>query len=82
MKNVLLTVTLGLAVSACTSPDSAKRVLEAQGYTNIKTGGYALWACSEDDAFATKFTATSVSGNTVTGAVCSGWFKGNTIRVD
>ena len=82
MKKLPFIVLLGLMVSACTSPDSAKRVLEAQGYTNIKTGGYAFFACSEDDTFATKFTATSVSGQVVTGAVCSGLFKGNTVRVN
>lgn len=82
MKKLTIAAVLVAAVSlsACTAPNQAKRILEAQGYTNVETGGYGLFKCGQDDAFATNFTATSPSGTTVSGTVCSGWFKGSTIR--
>jgi hypothetical protein len=69
-----------LVLSGCTDADKAIKTLSDQGYTNITTSGYAWFMCSEQDTFATKFHATSPNGTSVSGAVCSGWFKGNTIR--
>lgn len=71
---------LALATSACTSPETAIRILEQNGYTNIQMTGYSFFACSEDDTFATGFQATSPTGQVVEGTVCSGLFKGATIR--
>lgn len=79
----LITISLFVSVFwiGCVAPDEARRVLEQQGYTEIQTGGYAFWACSEDDRIRTKFTATSPSGHRVSGAVCSGLLlKNSTIR--
>ena len=81
MKRALAIITF-LGLAACSDPDNARRILESNGYTVIEIGGYAMWHCSEDDTFATKFVALSPSGQRVTGAVCSGWFKGGTIRFD
>lgn len=81
MKRVVLCAAL-LLLSACTDPDTARRVLAENGYTDIQIGGYAAWSCSEGDDYATEFTATSPVGRPVRGAVCSGWFKGATIRFD
>jgi hypothetical protein len=78
MKTVMLVCLLVLA--GCTSSNDALRALEGAGYTDIKLGGYAWFSCSQDDSFATEFTATGPSGKQVSGAVCSGWFKGSTIR--
>lgn len=75
----LVALSLG---AACTAPLDAQRVLEDQGMTDVTTGGYALWQCSEDDTFATKFEATAPSGRRVSGAVCQGLMKGSTIRYD
>ncbi|MDF3025372.1 MAG: hypothetical protein K0R10_2733 [Alphaproteobacteria bacterium] len=47
----------------------ARRVLEAQGYTDIKTGGYDTFGCGFD-VFATRFTARTAKGYPVKGNVC------------
>lgn len=47
----------------------ARRVLEAQGYTDIKTGGYDTFGCGFD-IFATRFTARTPKGYPVRGNVC------------
>lgn len=78
----LMIVAAAILLGACTDESGARRALNSQGLTPVKVGGYALWACSKDDDFATKFTARNARGETVTGAVCSGWLKGNTIRFD
>lgn len=70
------------AFTACSSPNDATKALKAQGFTDIETHGRAFFACSEDDTFATKFTATNPKGERVAGTVCSGWLKGATIRYD
>jgi hypothetical protein len=77
----LILIFVGL-FAGCSSSSDATKALKAQGFTDIKTHGRAFFACSEDDSFATKFTAKNSKGETVTGAVCSGWLKGSTIRFD
>ncbi|KLI64474.1 hypothetical protein [Aurantiacibacter marinus] len=71
-----------VAPVACTSPDRATQTLLAQGYTDIQTTGYAYFDCGSDDIIATAFQANGPSGQRVEGAVCSGFFKGNTVRLD
>ncbi len=72
-----------LALAAgCTDAKTAQRVLEDQGYTDVRADGYAAFSCSDQDTFKTAFTATSPSGRPVSGAVCSAWLKGATIRFD
>lgn len=71
-----------LLLASCTNGPDAERVLRAQGYDDIRTGGYDPFACSEDDTFRTSFAARAPSGQTVTGTVCKGWFKGSTVRLD
>lgn len=74
---------LAALVAGCSDADGARDTLRKQGFTNIETQGHAWFACSEDDWVATKFTATSVAGYEVEGAVCSGLlFKNSTIRMD
>lgn len=84
MKPFIIAAILGisLTLSGCTQPDRSFFTLQDQGYTEIKIGGYAWFMCSEDDNFATRFTAVSPSGTKVSGAVCSAFFKGATIRFD
>lgn len=62
--------------------DDATRVLKQAGYTNIHITGYRPLMAGKDDFFSTGFCATSPAGQTVTGAVTGGPFKGNTIRLD
>ena len=69
------------AVAGCTDERGAILALDAAGYTSIQIGGYAWWDCDQKDQFRTRFTATGPTGKRVTGAVCSGWLKGYTIRI-
>lgn len=71
-----------LLATACTDKDGAFRALRQAGYTHIETGGYPFWGCGDHDTFKTKFKALGPSGIPVSGVVCSGWLKGNTIRLD
>lgn len=82
MKVSILICVFGFILMGCSSSNDATKALNAQGFTSIQTHGRAFFACSEDDTFATKFTAKNAKGETVTGAVCSGWLKGSTIRFD
>jgi hypothetical protein len=82
MKKLIIALSC-LVAASCTSDNDFAKVksqLEAQGYTNIKRGGHAWYCCSEDDSFATKFTATNPAGEKVEGCACSGVLKGVTIR--
>lgn len=79
-KIITLVIASSIILGACSRPQQAKEVLEKQGYTEVETQGYSLFGCSEDDVFRTKFTAKSPSEEDVEGVVCSGWFKGATIR--
>lgn len=68
--------------STCTRPNQTRRVLEAQGYTEVQITGWRLFAGDRGDLFSTGFRAKAPNGTQVTGAVTSGAFKGNTVRLD
>lgn len=78
----LLFLCVAVLLSACTQSDRATHALQDAGYTDIRTTGYAFFACSEKDTFATGFEAVGPTGRKVSGAVCSGFLKGQTIRLD
>ncbi len=83
MKTVVIIFAAVFALAGCTSRTDAQRALEGAGYTDIQIGGYAWFLCDgKSDTFATEFTAKGPTGKAVTGAVCSGIFKGSTIRTD
>jgi len=66
---------------SCTDQKEATRVLNQQGYKNIKFNGYDPFGCSKDDFYHTKFTAISPNGQKVKGTVCSSpLFKKSTVR--
>ena len=80
LKRIFLIV-IAISLAACTDPKQAEKVLKQQGYTSINAGGYSWLGCSQDDTYATEFTAISPNGSPVKGAVCAGAFgKGSTIR--
>jgi hypothetical protein len=81
MKSLLLATFL-LLLSGCTDPNKAAEALKNLGLGPITVGGYDLFACSEDDFFHTHFTAKRPDGKIVSGTVCAGWFKGQTVRFD
>lgn len=85
MRNILTAAAIAAAallLIACDDPDGARRALKAAGMTDIRTEGYAWLGCGKDDTFKTRFTATNPRGERVSGVVCTGWFKGGTIRFD
>ena len=83
MKTIKAVVLLGACLmAACTDSDKATRALEGAGYQRIEITGYSVFGCSEDDTFHTAFSAVSASGKRVEGVVCSGVFKGATIRTE
>jgi hypothetical protein len=78
---IALCCLLLLVSVSCSRPKHAHRILTEHGYTDIVIKGWSPWGCSEEDDFTTAFVATSVSGDRVSGYVCSGWFKVGTIRL-
>lgn len=82
MKTLIVTILALVLLQGCTRPDNARSVLTNAGYTSIQLNGHAWFLCDEKDTFADEFTATAPNGHVVTGAVCSGVFKGSTIRFD
>lgn len=83
LKNIvfgLAFATTLLVTSGCTRTEQAITVLEGEEYTDIEITGYAWFMCGNGDSFSTGFIAKNRKGQTVSGAVCSGLFKGATIR--
>jgi len=81
-KTSVLLITLLSFLSSCTDETGAKKALERSGYKPISVGGYGYFSGSDDDIYKTKFKAIAPNGDTVTGVVTKGTFKGNTIRLD
>lgn len=79
---VLIVAFICLLSVGCTNSDKAITTLKRQGYSEIEVNGYAWFACGQDDYFSTSFRAVAPNGDRVEGAVCSGFFKGNTVRLD
>ena len=71
---------MALALTACTNNETATRVLQENGDTEIEMTGYRYFGCSKDDQFHTGFNAKSPNGHVVSGIVCGGFLKGSTIR--
>lgn len=80
MKKTFLVIVAFFSLAGCTRPDQARRVLTAEGFTDIDITGYGWFACSDDDTFHTAFVAKK-NGQEVRGVVCAGlFFKGATVR--
>lgn len=79
---ILIALLVGLVFVGCTSPKDTTNALTNAGFKDIEITGYNHFSCGSDDTFRTGFKAIGPTGNTVTGTVCSGWFKGATIRFD
>jgi hypothetical protein len=81
MKLILMIAAL-VALAGCTDEKGATKALREAGLKPVSVGGHAWFYCAirPPDAFATKFTAKNVRGETVTGAVCEGYGNGTRIR--
>lgn len=77
---------VAILLSGCTDEDGARRALTAQGFHDIRTTGYRFFGCDSgkgsDDYWHTGFEAVGPTGVHVTGIVCSGILKGQTVRFD
>lgn len=82
MKQIISLALMLAALTACDDPKAARRALEDAGFTDIETLGASLYGCGQNDNFNTRFRAKNIRGKTIEGVVCSGWFKGSTIRFD
>lgn len=83
MKTYISVVVLALTMFlvGCSNDSETRRTLQAAGFTQIQTHGYAWFACSDDDTYATEFTAINPLGEPASGAVCCGMIAKNcTIR--
>ncbi|OWP84357.1 hypothetical protein BWK59_05760 [Flavobacterium davisii] len=81
----MLSVAVFFSIVSCTSDNDflkGKKQLENQGYKDIVNTGYNAFCCDENDSFSTGFKAKDKNGNEVKGCVCSGVFKGITIRFE
>ena len=79
MKKFLL-IAVVLASMACSNEEGAQRALLDAGYTHINILGYSWMGCGENDQYHDEFTAIGPTGRQVHGVVCSGVWKGATIR--
>ncbi|MFL5731072.1 MAG: hypothetical protein ACJ75J_16410 [Cytophagaceae bacterium] len=82
MKKIIFTLCLIGLLSSCADDKNARRILENNGYKDIRITGYKAYCCSDDDQYSTGFTATNQNGVTVSGCVCTGFSKGGTIRFE
>lgn len=74
---------LVIGLGSCTNENTARRVLEENGYTEIEFTGYGWFTCSSDDFYSTGFKAKANNGKPVKGCVCGGLLtKGSTIRFE
>ncbi len=82
MKKITLAIILGAILCAvCSDPKTARRVLEQDGYTEVKITGWQFFGCDKHDDFTTGFMAKNANGALVNGVVCSDLIgKGATIR--
>lgn len=80
-RTAIIAISALLAATACTRSKDAKEILDAEGYTDIRTTGYAAFRCGRDDWSATGFSATSQAGSRVDGVVCCGMTKSCTVRI-
>jgi hypothetical protein len=75
-------VLLMAGLSSCTDESGARKALERNNYQPIKVGGYDWLGGSKGDVYITKFEAIAPNGDTVSGCVTKGLWKGSTIRLD
>jgi rhodanese-related sulfurtransferase len=81
----LLTVIAIAALTSCSSGNDfkkGKKILEQQGYTDVKNTGYNWFCCGKDDGYSTGFKAKDKAGNSVEGCFCSSVGKGVTVRFE
>lgn len=79
---ILMILGVSLMLNGCSDAKSTERILYSAGFTKVQTTGYSFLGCGKDDWYSTGFSAISVNGTPVSGAVCAGIMKKGTIRLD
>jgi hypothetical protein len=69
--------------SLCPKTDepTAKRVLSSYGFTKVEFTGSSFTGCGVGDSYRTRFDAKGADGASISGIVCGGIVKGNTVRL-
>jgi len=83
MNKSLAAIVVLLLCTSCAPSEvftKSEQTIADQGYSQIQYEGWAWFSCGEEDQFALKYSAIARSGRPVILAVCSGWFKGVTLR--
>jgi hypothetical protein len=80
--SLLILAIIVFTLTSCTDEVGAKKTLDRNNYKPIAVGGYGFFAGSDGDIYKTNFKAVAPNGDTVTGCVTKGVFKGSTIRLD
>ncbi len=83
MKKISIAILLFACVGCFTNNEDfrkGKNQLEQQGYSDIRDTGYNFFCCDDKDLYSSGFVCLDKNGNVVKGCICSGVFKGVTIR--
>lgn len=79
MKRILLAVFCAGLTGCTVSEDDSHRILRQEGLSDVHLTGVAFFGCGKDDEFSMGFQGRK-NGVPVEGVLCSGWFKGITVR--
>jgi hypothetical protein len=78
----LITFVISVSLGGCTDEKGTEKILKINNYKPIEIGGYGWLDGDKSDIYKTRFKAVAPNGDTVSGTVTKGWFKGGTIRID
>lgn len=79
---LLAAAALAVMVERIPTQADTRKVLAAEGYSNVRLTGYEWFDCSRGEIYHQGFVATSATGQKVVGTVCSGVFAGAVVRID
>ena len=85
MRKIIFILAFAFMLASCTNDDAfkkGKKQLENMGYTDVRSTGYTMFCCGDGDDYAEGFVAKGRNGDRVVGCICSGLFKGVTIRFE
>lgn len=75
----MFSILMIICLVGCSDPKTAIKVLENEGFDKAAIGGHVFFACAQGDIYSTEFVGYK-NGRKIHGVVCSGLFKGATIR--
>jgi hypothetical protein len=81
MMKKLIIITALLVTTACTKESDVAKYAKIEKWDSYEILGYSFFGCGEKDLFRTEFRAVK-NGQEFTGIMCSGLFKGATLRLN